>query len=89
MKVEIPIEVKSIELVEKTVRSKKDGREYLIREQAGWVDVGKEYPQEVRIPIEAGKEPYPKGKYLMDPACLYVARFQNLSLGRLKLIAAR
>ena len=89
MKVEIPIEVKSTELLEKLVRSKKDGKEYLIREQTCWVDIGREYPQEIRVSVEAGKEPYPKGKYLMDPACLYVARYQTLSLGRLKLIAAR
>ena len=86
MKIEIPIEVKSTELMQKTVRGKKDGKEYVIREQTGWIDVGKDYPQEIRIPIEIGKEAYPKGKYLMDPSCVYIARYQTLSLGRLRLI---
>lgn len=89
MKIEIPVEVKSTDIFQKTVRSKRDGKEYTIREQTGWVDMGKDYPQEIRIPIETGKDAYPKGKYLMDPSCLYVARYQTLSLGRLRLIAAK
>jgi hypothetical protein len=85
MKLEIIIEVKSGAVSEKTVRGK-DGREYLIREQGGWVDLGKPYPQEVRISLERGQEGYAAGQYLMDESCLYVDRYGKLSLGRLKLI---
>jgi hypothetical protein len=85
MKLEIIIEVKSGAVSEKTVRGK-DGREYLIREQAGWVDLGKPYPQEVRISLERGQEGYAAGEYLMDQSCLYVDRYGKLSLGRLKLV---
>jgi len=84
VKVEILIEVKSAAVMEKTVRGK-DGREYLIREQTAWADIGKPYPQEVRISLEKGQEPYPVGQYVMDPACLYVDRYGKLTLGRLKL----
>ena len=85
---QVNIEVKSGEIAEKTVRGK-DGREYLIRDQVGWVDLGKAYPQEIKIPVEKGKEPYKPGKFVMDSACLYVDRYGTLSLGRLKLIAAK
>lgn len=81
------IEVRSTNVTQKTVRGK-DGKEYVIREQVGWIDLGKAYPQEVRIPVENGKEAYPPGKYDMDPSCIYVDRFGKLSLGRLRLIRA-
>jgi hypothetical protein len=88
MKFELPIEVKSPGVTEKTVKGK-DGREYLIREQMGWADIGKPYPMEIRIPLAPVSEPYSAGKYLIDPSCLYVDRFGKLSLGRLKLIQAK
>jgi hypothetical protein len=89
MNIEISVEIKLAGVIEKAVRGKSDGREYLIREQVGYVDTGKPYPQEVRIPVETGREPYAVGKYMVDPACVYVDRYGKLSLGRLKLIAAK
>ena len=85
MKLEIFVEVKSGNVSEKTIKSK-DGREYLIREQVGWADLGKEYPQEIRIPLEKSQEAYAPGRYVIDPGCLYVDRFQTLSLGRIRLV---
>ncbi len=89
MKLEIAVEIKHAEVIEKAVRGRTDGREYLIREQLGYVDTGKPYPQEVRIPVENGREPYGPGKYTVDPSCLYVDRYGKLSLGRLKLVIAK
>ncbi len=89
MKLDIPIEVKLAGVIEKAVRGRADGREYLIREQVGYVDLGKPYPQEVRIPVETGREPYAVGKYVVEPSCLYVDRYGKLSLGRLKLVLAK
>jgi hypothetical protein len=83
---QIKIEIKSPEATQRTIRSKKDGKEYLFRNQSGWVDLGKAFPQEIQIPLDSGHEPYGVGKYIMDPACLYVDRYGNLSLGRLRLI---
>lgn len=82
---QVKIEVRSPAIDQKTVKGK-DGKEYVIREQSGWIDLGKAYPQEVRIPVEQGKDAYPAGHYAMDPSCLYVDRFGKLSLGRLRLI---
>lgn len=85
---QVKIEVKSTDVTQKTVRGK-NGKEYVIRDQAAWVDLGKVYPQEIRVPVELGKEPYPPGRYVSDPSCLYVDRFGNLSLGRLRLTPAK
>lgn len=51
---EVRIEVKSAAVYQKTVRGK-DGKEYVIREQSGYVDLGRPYPQEIRIPVEQGQ----------------------------------
>jgi hypothetical protein len=80
------IEIKSTAIQEKNVRSK-EGKEYLIREQSGWAHLGKDYPQEVRVPLEAGKPAYAPGTYAIEPGCLYVDRFGRLTLGRLRLTA--
>ena len=87
MKLDIPVEIRSAEVMQKTVRSK-EGKEFLIRDQVGWADLGKAYPQEIRIPLESGSDPYRPGKYVVHGSCLYVDRYKNLSLGRLKLIPA-
>lgn len=89
MKLDVPIEIKNAGVTEKTVTARKDGRQYLIREQVGWIDIGKPYPQEVRIPVENGKDPYAPGKYTVDPACLYLDRYSKLTLGRLRLLPAK
>lgn len=86
MKLEIRIEVKSVDVTQKTVRSNRDGKEYLIRSQPGWAHLGKDYPQEIRVPLEAGQEPYAAGAYWLDSTCLYVDRYGNLALGRVRLL---
>jgi hypothetical protein len=84
----VKIEIKSADVVQRAGTGK-DGKPYAFREQTGWLDTGDEYPQKVRIPVEPGKAPYPPGRYVMDPSCLYVGKFNKLSLGRLRLIPAK
>lgn len=85
MKLEIAVEVKSADVVERTHRGQ-TGREFLFREQLGWVDLGKPYPQEVHIPVAKGREPYAPGTYMVDAACVYVDRYGKLSFGPLRLV---
>jgi hypothetical protein len=86
MKLENVIEVKSSHVAQRAVKSNKDGKDYLFRDQRGWIDLGKEYPTEIRIPLEPAQQPYAPGTYRVDPACLYVDRYGRLSLGRLRLV---
>lgn len=81
----VAIEVKSSDIAQKTVRGK-DGKDYVIREQEGWVDLGKAYPQQIRISLEQGKEAYAPGRYALAPESLYVDRFGQLKLGRPRLV---
>lgn len=84
MEFKIPIEISSPDVTEKRGTSK-TGSPYLIREQRGYVDFGRQYPTEIKVPLEASAEPYPTGHYMVDPDCLYVDRYGALTLGRLKL----
>jgi hypothetical protein len=86
--VNVKIEIKSGEVLTRT-GTDKTGKPYAFREQVGWLDTGEEYPEKVRVPVEQGKAPYPPGKYVMDPTCLFVGKFNKLSLGRLRLLPAK
>jgi hypothetical protein len=85
MKFEIPIEVKSTNVQEKRGTSR-EGKQFHIREQSAYLDAGKAYPVEIKVPLDESAPPYPPGNYLVDPQCLYVDRYGQLALGRLKLM---
>ncbi len=85
MKLEITVEVKSRDVSTKNVVARKTGKPFVIHEQIGYVELDKPYPLEVRIPVESPDKPYAPGTYLVDPSCIYVSRFGQLQLGRLKL----
>ena len=84
----VKIEIKSGEVLQRAGTGK-DGKPYAFREQIGWLDTGEEYPHKIRVPVEQGKAPYPPGNYVMDPSCLYVGKFNKLSLGRLRLLPVK
>jgi hypothetical protein len=84
MKFEIPIEIASQEISEKRGTSKQ-GRPFVIREQRGYVDLGRQYPVEIRVPLDDSSQPYSSGRYIIDRECLFVDRYGALSLGRLRL----
>ena len=84
MKFIVPVEISSKEVVEKRGTSK-TGVPYSIREQRAYLDFGRQYPTEFKIPLDSGALPYEPGKYIVDPDCLYVDRYGGLSLGRVKL----
>lgn len=85
----ITIEVQSLQVAEKDVTSKRTGKAYRFREQNAWIHMGKPYPVEIRLPLEVDQPPYPLGSYHIDmPTSLYVDKFRNVSLGRMRLIPA-
>jgi Helix-destabilising protein len=85
MKLEIKIEIKSRDVLTKRVTAAKTGRVFEINEQLGYVELEKPYPLEVRVPLESPDKAYSPGTYLVDPSCVYVNRYGQLQLGRLKL----
>lgn len=78
------VEISNMEVEEKNVQSKRDGRSYLIRNQQGRIAINNEV-RNVRIPLEQGQQPYAKGKYEIDRESFYVNNFGELKLGRVKL----
>jgi Helix-destabilising protein len=85
MRLEIQIEIKSTDVDDKRGTSRA-GKPYHIREQFGYADLGKAYPVEIRVPLDANAPPYAPGTYAIHPDSLYVDRFGRLTLGRLKLV---
>lgn len=83
-KVLAAVEVKKVEVVEKTGTSTK-GRPYTIREQLVWVDLGKDYPELMRVRLEQGDPAYQPGRYVISDEALYLDKYQQLSVGRIKL----
>lgn len=85
MQFNIPVEIQSSEVTVKKGISKA-GKQYEIREQSGYIALGKPYPVEFRFSLEFGSDPYPPGRYAIDSGCLYVNRFGQLALGRIRLL---
>ena len=87
MKLELPIEIKSTDIRDKRGTSKA-GKLFHIREQTAYIDLGKPYPIEIRVALDPISAPYPAGTYWLHPDTLYVDRFGQLTMGRLRLIPA-
>lgn len=87
MNFEIAIEIKSLEIHERRGISR-SGKPFHIREQFGYIDLGKPYPLETRISLDQAAAAYPPGPYFLDPGSIYVNRFGQLAIGRMKLISA-
>lgn len=84
VKFEIPLEIKSAAINERRGTTK-GGRAFTIREQHGWVHIGKDYPQEISMQLDNDQAPFPPGDYVIDQRSLYVDRFGQLAIGRLKI----
>jgi hypothetical protein len=74
VKIVIGIEVKSDAVRSISGVAKRTGRPYNMREQTGWVDLGKPYPVEVRWVLADDKAPVPVGRYVLDETAVYVDR---------------
>jgi hypothetical protein len=92
VKMQILIEVKSAQFLLREGIARGSGKPYSMREQSGWVDTGKPYPQEVRWiladrpQLQAPVEP---GKYVLDETAVWVDRNGSLQIDirRMKPIA--
>ncbi|MDT8385161.1 MAG: single-stranded DNA-binding protein [Gammaproteobacteria bacterium] len=81
------IEIKTTEIDVFTGNSKKTGNPFSIRNQFGWIHLrDKPYPMELKIQLDDQQQPYPPGEYQVDEKSFVIDRFQNLSVGRLKLL---
>ncbi|MFY9317524.1 MAG: single-stranded DNA-binding protein [Burkholderiales bacterium] len=86
-----------IEVISTTVDERsgnKNGRNWVIREQAAYAHLLDEfskplkYPVACLVPLEKEAPPYQAGFYTLDLRSVYVGEFRRLELGRVKLVPA-
>lgn len=75
------IVVKSSNSKVKTVPMK-DGTKLHFNEQTCAIETGDEFPRPFKITLEDNQEPYPPGRYTVDPSSFQVDKYDNLMLGR-------
>lgn len=76
------IEIQSTEVQSKTVRSKKDGKEYTFFQQEAWLHDGSSYPTRCFVPVSGPASGYSPGRYSLAGDAHFVDRFGNLALAR-------
>lgn len=84
---EIVVDVKSANVLTKTVKRARDGKEFVIRYQDGFVSLGGEV-RRIEVPVADDGIGYKIGRYVIDERSLQVGRFGRLEVGRLILRAA-
>lgn len=76
----LSVEIKSTKLQTFSGIAKRTGLPYEITKQTGWIDLGKDYPQEIELNIEKGNDAYPVGFYILSPDSFYVDRNKNVCI---------
>lgn len=82
----IKIEVLTQVVDTKSGTSAKTGKPYSIREQEAWAYTyardGKPnpHPQRIRLTLDDDQAAYPLGNYQIDPASIYVDRFNQIAI---------
>ena len=90
----LKIQVETMVVDAKNGTSAKTGKPYFIREQEAWMfgfdREGKPHPhtQRIRLTLDDDQQPYPVGTYQLDPASIYVDRFNQIAIrARLRSVA--
>lgn len=78
------IRVQSAQVVERTIKRQRDGKEFRFREQQGLVQVGLE-TRIVNVGLADDQAPYPSGEYMLLDGSFFVDRNGRLQVGRLAL----
>lgn len=72
------IEIHSNFVQERSGKSS-NGREYKLREQEAWVQIGDApYPQKTKIMLDEGQVPYMPGKYLLHERSFSIGKYDSL-----------
>lgn len=77
------IEILSTDVQQRTVRSKRDGKEYTFYTQEGFLHDGSgPYPVRCNVPVVNSAGAYSPGRYRISDSAVFVDRFGNLNLQR-------
>jgi hypothetical protein len=83
------IEIKSMQVAEKRGNAARTGKPYVIREQKGWMETGKDYPSEVTISLQDDQVAFAPGFYQLTPACFWVGRFGVVNVDLSKIVPVK
>lgn len=76
------IEIVSSEVFSRTVRSKKDGKDYTFYTQEAYLHDGSTYPTRFYVHVSGPAAAYSPGWYNLAGSSYFVDRFGNLALSR-------
>lgn len=76
------LEITTKEVQTKTVKSKKDGKDYTFYLQEAYLHDGSTYPTRCYVPVSSPTASYDIGWYTFASDSFFVDRFGNLSLSR-------
>lgn len=82
------IEVKSTELVERAITTKR-GEPATLREQTLWIHNGEAYPERARLTLNRDQQPFAPGFYTLSPRCFRIGRFGELSVNLAFMVPAK
>jgi hypothetical protein len=88
----IKIEVQSADVLTKTGVSSKTNKPYSIREQEAWAYLFNRngqpdpYPSKIRLRLDDGQLPYPKGFYMLHQSSFVVDEYGTMGLGRINIV---
>ena len=71
---------------ERSGKSEKTGRDWFIRTQEGYIDLGGQFPVQVKIPLTRDQIPYAAGHYYVHPSSFRVNGYFDLQVGDLVLV---
>lgn len=77
----IYIEIVNEPLITRSGVSQRNGNNYSIREQVGYLHKpGQQYPDKIKVSLGQDQAPYAAGGYDLDPSSFYVGKFGSLEV---------
>ncbi|EDU9608726.1 DNA-binding protein [Salmonella enterica subsp. enterica] len=78
----IKIEIKPSQEACEERKGVKDGREWVSREQHGYIYLGGDYPELFVFRLQDGQPPYAAGFYELTERCIQVGKYHKLEFSR-------
>ncbi|EBR8158743.1 DNA-binding protein [Salmonella enterica subsp. enterica serovar Newport] len=79
--IKIEIKPSQVAVDERTGKSD-NGKDWVSREQKGYIFLGGDYPELFVIPLAEGQPPYEAGFYELTEQCITVGKYHKLSYSR-------
>ncbi|MGX2951485.1 single-stranded DNA-binding protein [Ursidibacter arcticus] len=71
---------------ERSGKSEKTGKDWFIRTQEAYIDLGGQYPVQIKIPLQKDQVPYGSGHYVIHPKSFKTSAYFDLQVGDVILV---